>query len=150
MKHSDVLSDCRDQWFAWPKQINIVTISLTFTCSMNMLITPQQEIQDQQSVFWKRERVFSALLNVSLWICSRVDTRHGGTGNGKFGGKTRRTVRAPFRSWHGVKIFQNLRPGSEMLVNFTKGTAVFSSREDFFNEKWYVSWWAWRFPWFHN
>ena len=41
---------------------------------------------------------------VSPWICSQVDTWHGGTGNCKFRVKTGRTVRAPFRSWHDQSV----------------------------------------------
>ena len=58
---------------------------------------------------------------VSPWICSQVDTWHGGTGNCKFRVKTGRTVRAPFRSWHGVSV----RPVSEMLMKVTRGRESF-------------------------
>lgn len=34
----------------------------------------------------------------------QVDTWHGRTGNCKFRVKTGRTVRAPFRNWHGVNV----------------------------------------------
>lgn len=55
----------------------------------------------------------------------QVDTWHGRTGNCKFRVKTGRTVRAPFRNWHGV----NVRPVSEMLMKVTRGSGEFSSRE---------------------
>ena len=78
---------------------------------------------------FKKEEEYLVREMVSPWICSQVDTWHGGMGNGKFRVKTGRTVRTAIRSWLGVKIFQNVRPVSEMLMKVTRGSGVFSSRE---------------------